>query len=595
MSPPRSLLLGLGLLACSAGAGCAQENVGASAELNLNGYWAAGAGTFRVPAGAPSMSALELRRTITVPESWANDASIRLRAEASGWRMTVSVNGVEAGSDVGGLWASSVDLTGRLLSGENALIVRFDPPTAQNVRRDFPSTPVAAWTSGVPRPDQVWVAGELSLQFDGTHRVDDIDVRLDGQELVARVRTSGAAGSVAQFGVVRDGAVVSELPDAKIQPDGTAESRSRWAGPVWQVGGSDEPSLQYLTVRVGKASLRQRRFGARTVALEGDHVLINGAPVYLAGQRYAQGGEDPRERFARFRRWMLRTGTNAVELHGAYLDPRIFDAADELGLPLIITPRCEGQALLDGPPTETPARRSFLDAGDRRIAEVASSHPSTTLWPLEEMGSTRVSPAFAVIDGAVITSERHSGMEEKLFPDFVAEKRVPDFINELPSWPLEPVAGVSLGARLAPLVGMHVPVGIGAVFPELGVLGDPRRGSLPAVQDYASELHASLAAAGVPPLGPGVRRGTSTLVVRALRGETPVAGVPVTLRAPRQALVGGFTDSTGKTTITLDYAGAAEIGVLGTDIRLGVTLTPGVYRDGRWLPNVTAVDVPGVP
>lgn len=595
MTLPRRLLLGLGLLAASAGGGCVPGNVGATAELNLNGYWAAGTGTFRVPAGAPSRSALELRRTISVPEGWAKDASIRLRAEASGWRMTVFVNGVEAGSDVGGLWAANVDVTGRLLPGENALAVRFEPPSEGNVRPGAASTPVAAWTSGVPRRDQVWVAGEMSLRFDGTHRVDDVDVRLEGEDLVARVRSTGAPGGTAQFEVVRDGAVVTELPDATIQPDGTAESRARWVGPVWQVGGAETPLLQYLTVSVGKGSLHQRRFGARTVALAGEQIAINGTPVYLAGLRYSQGGDDPRERFARFRQWMLSTGTNAVELHGAYLDPRLFAAADELGLPLIVTPRCEGQALLDGYAPESPERRAFLDAGDQRIAAVAAAHPSATLWPLEEKARARVSPALAAIDGAVISRDRHWGIEEKLFADFVAGQHLPDFINELPSWTLEPVAGVSLGSRLDPLVRLHAPVGIGAVFPELGVLGDPRRGSLAPVQAYASELRASLAAAGVPALRPGDRRGPATLVVRALRGDKPAAGVPITLRAPRHALVGGFTDSTGKATITLDYVGIAEVGVLGTDIRFGVVLESGMYRSGRWFPNVMAVDVPGVP
>lgn len=595
MDGPSHLLRRPALLVLVAFGGCQSANEGATAELNLNGYWAAGTGVFRVPAGAPSMSTVELHRTITLPESWVHDASIRLRAEASGWRVSVTVNGAEAGSDTGGLWAASVDVTGRLRAGENELTVTFEPPTEANVRLGASSSPVAAWTSGIPRQGQVWIAGELSLQFDGTHRVDALDVRLVGDELVARAHTSGAVGSTAHFEVVRDGVVITPLPDGVVAADGTVESRGTWTGPIWQVGGSETPALQYVTVSVGAGSLRQRRFGARTVALAGDHVSINGKPVYLAGQRYSQGGEDIRGRFARLRHWMLASGTNAVELHGAYLDPRVLDAADELGLPLVVTPRCEGQAKLDGAAAETADRRAFLDAGDARIAAVAASHPSAILWPLEEMGSTRVSAAFAGLDGVVITSDRHWGMEEKRFADFVAEKHVPDFINELPSWTLEPVEGRSLGARLAPLVAMHVPIGIGAIFPELGVVGEPRRAEAPAGKAYASELREELATAGVLALSPGDRRGPSTLVVRALRGNRPVGGVPITLRAPRHALIGGFTDSTGKATIVLDYAGAAEIGVLGSDIRLGVSLTPGAYRGGRWYPTLTAVDVPDVP
>ena len=74
-------------------------------------------------------------------------------------------------------------------------------------------------------------------------------------------------------------------------------------------------------------------------------------------------------------------GVNAVEIHGDMVDSRQLSLADELGIPLVVLPRCVGR--VGRPPGGGGSLLETLREQDRRMVVGVGAHPSVVSWLVE--------------------------------------------------------------------------------------------------------------------------------------------------------------------------------------------------------------------
>ncbi len=539
-------------------------------DLSLSGRWHGERGAITLPEPEP-LSPFTATRTVTLPADWPPGGAAVLHGEATGWRVTVAVNGAEVGSVAGGIHPLSIDLSGYLRPGDNELSLAFAASSPDSVIAGREVERVSQWTSGVPGPGQVLARGDLWLSFPGGPEA--LAVSLEGGELVVSARVDAPEGTPVRFEVVRDGRVIQALPEAAVGPDGRAQSRAPWQGSLWAPGG--DHALQYLVVRAGGRE-RQLRFGARELAVSGGRLTINGAPTYLASLRYLPEEATPREGVGELAGWLAVTGGNTLEVHGAAAPGEVFDAADELGLMVVEMPRCEGEARKDGPPPRDDAMAGFVHAAALSVAQARAGHPSLVIRSLE--GGFRHGGYGD--DVPQIEGRMTSGMDERNAPEASARGQLTPHLNELP-WRLSRDSPL-IAERLGPLLEAHRAGGLGMALPHISTphlaqeLGDQR------LREEALALSALLAKNDVTPLALGERRGVATVEVRVTRGGAPAEGVPVLLVAPSQAPVGAVSDAAGRARLTLDYRGPAEVKTLDGAASQALTLEPGRWEAGRW-------------
>ncbi|WP_245968688.1 glycoside hydrolase family 2 protein [Hephaestia caeni] len=232
--------------------------------------------------------------TATLPSSWlTHDATMRhyrglvwyqrsftadprpgerqfLRFGAVNYRAHVYLNGKSVGAHEGGFTTFAFEVTGLLKPGANQITVGVDSDRSDT---DLPP-PVTDWETygGITRA--------VTLVTTPATYVDDAWVRLtrDGRIAVDAVLDGkGAAG----------GALTLAIPALGLTLDGKADAAGHWTARVpapvalerWS---PDTPRLYDVTITAG-ADVWKDRIGFRTIAVEGDQILLNGKPVFLAG------------------------------------------------------------------------------------------------------------------------------------------------------------------------------------------------------------------------------------------------------------------------------------------------------------------------
>lgn len=562
--------------------GCASPP--AAFDVRLDGVWHGPERTLRLPTIQPMPSAASTR-TITVPTEWSGGVA-DLEFAATGWRVRVSLDGREVGQGTGGLWPARIRLSDRLPAGRHTLSFTVDPPAPDNIIPGSTLQPVSGWVWGMPREGNRLGHGAITLRIGPGRRIERVEARLieGGATVEASAWTVGVAvGTPVQLALVRDGATALTLT-AMVDADGMARTTAPWTGPRWP----DPEGLYWVTADAGEGARRQLRIGLRSSEQRADGLYINGARTYIAASRLTPVDVSTRAALARSAKLLADEGANAVELHGEVIPSTLFEGADELGLPIVLTPRCDGLRMQGGQASQVPqsaAHDAFVNAGDVLARDFLRPHPSLILWTIEAppRGSKHLRDPLYDVDGLpVIDENENSNFADPSMPPQGIPRGPTAFYGELP-WVPNDRPGFSYAERLAPVLQAHVATGVGLVLPALKQARD-----LPA--ERASILQV-IRDAGVTPLGiDAERRGASTLVVHVVSDGKPFEGGAVQLELPGQFPVGAISDAEGTAVFEVDYSGDTTVRLVGGE-STPVHLTPGVWKPGEWVPNPLVIEL----
>jgi len=374
-----------------------------------------------------------------LPASWKG-GRILLRLDSVNYLAEVWLNGRPLGSHEGGHLPFGFEIGSAVAPGRNVLAVRVDGNLAPDrvPPGNVPPDPMYTLMGSGQFPDATFDF----FPFCGIHRpvrlalvpeggIEDIavDTAWDGGPATVRVRLAcGAAEGVrARFTLSGHGAPVSV--EAAVA-SGRAEAELRVPKPALWAPGS--PNLYELTAELlrGGAAFDSYALsvGIRTVAVDGDRLLLNGQPVHLKG--FGRHEDFPvtgrglvpavAVRDFEMMRW---TGANSFRTSHYPYSEETMDLADRLGFLVI---------------DETPAVGLFFKQnGLTRRLEVCRGYveelirrdrnrPSVIAWSLANEPNSRnaeAGPFFRVLfdlaksldPGRPVTVVSHVGVDEEAF------------------------------------------------------------------------------------------------------------------------------------------------------------------------------------
>ncbi|HYN88711.1 MAG TPA: hypothetical protein VER55_09280, partial [Ardenticatenaceae bacterium] len=138
-----------------------------------------------------------------------------------------------------------------------------------------------------------------------------------------------------------------------------------------------DPYLYHLVAQLSRpadcVSQIETHFGLRKIEARGRCIYLNNHELYLDGILY-QPGTASFDEIVRHMRAMKELGCNLVRVHIAGIDPRIYDAADEMGMLLWIEVPSPHSS------TQRSRRNHFTEL--RRLLVIAASHPSVVICSL---------------------------------------------------------------------------------------------------------------------------------------------------------------------------------------------------------------------
>ena len=309
----------------------------------------------------------------------------------------VWLNDVLLGTNDNPFLPFTLDATAALRAGENVLAVRVLDPSVNDpehlrlahgkqgwANHVFPSRPSLYMTYG-----GIWQS--VALIRHGPVVIRSVFVNGDPDELRVEVSLQNRSDEAlhGRLGLRVVGRVFED--EVEVGPGGTATV-------VLEPGSTDaerwspaDPRLHTALVDVvvddRVSDHRAVRFGLRTVAVEGNRLLLNGEPYrmksalvqgFRAEELYAEGGRASLEAEVRAARSM---GFNTLRLHIKAFDPTYLDVCDELGMLL----QC------DIPVAEPIAHEELGGDGESVVASRAvaavrgqverdRNHPSVILW-----------------------------------------------------------------------------------------------------------------------------------------------------------------------------------------------------------------------
>ncbi len=232
------------------------------------------------------------KMAFTLPDIWRERPAF-LRFDSVNYLAQVWLNGKKLGDHEGGHLPFQWDAAGSLVKGENTVVVRVDgrlapdrvPPgdLLANPPDSFGNTlyPPSAFDffpfCGIQRPVQI-----CSVPRGGIEDIS-IETRLEGK--IARVAARVKLGNPAA--VLRARLSGFGFQDAQETHGigGTWEAEIRIPSPeAWS---PEKPALYSLSIEQREAGRVTDQYdipvGIRTVAVDGDTLLLNGKPVYLKG------------------------------------------------------------------------------------------------------------------------------------------------------------------------------------------------------------------------------------------------------------------------------------------------------------------------
>ena len=231
--------------------------------------------------------------SFVLPPSWRGGRML-LRFGSVNYLAEVWLNDRSLGGHEGGHLPFGFDATAAVRPGRNLLVVRVDgelapdrvppgrvPPDPRDAfaSSQFPDTSFDFFPfCGIQRPVNL-----CHVPAEGLEAIE-VDTAIDGDAGIVRVRVRCAGPRGSRLGVrvtghgakvVADAGVDSERADVEVRVPRAA---------LWAPGSPNLYSLEAVLERGGTAvDSFQVPIGIRTIAVDGDRLLLNGQPVHLRG------------------------------------------------------------------------------------------------------------------------------------------------------------------------------------------------------------------------------------------------------------------------------------------------------------------------
>jgi len=249
-----------------------------------------------------------------------------LHFNAANYRADVYLNGEKLGSHVGGHTPFHFEVTDKLRSQDNSLIVKV------NSRRDASAVPSGhgqGWNyAGLTRSVRLLTLPEVFIR--------DYQLQLDDH------RTSQVSGRVQLDGARAGEEVRIRMPElaidetVRVDAEGVARFQFRALGA--QLWSPDSPRMYQVIIRAGSDRITDE-VGLRSVSTVGQQLVLNGQSLFLRGvnlhDEYPAGGGGVITSTQQARQlllWASEMGANFVRLAGHPHSEELARLADQLGI-----------------------------------------------------------------------------------------------------------------------------------------------------------------------------------------------------------------------------------------------------------------------
>ena len=465
------------------------------------------------------------------------------------WSVTTTINGHQLGPVTGGVFPAAIDIGEYLRAGENTIEMRFNAPSDE-----------ASIVTGGERGEPRVVGGDWRayLEFSPAFGFESLAFPMIDGELTPRaVLREGMSEGIVRFFAALDGELIQELGSVVVSENlEVVGAPIAWTGEVWgfDTGGNALYEFGAELISSGGVVVDRSLFraGVRDVRIVEGSLNLGEEPATLIGVRVENGWESLSREIAP----LAPIGINALELHGAALREGWLSEADELGLPLVVLPRCDGNVNVN---TEEIERNSSkLAAQDEALIESVVDHPSVLIWTYEgqEQSIGLLSRSYQ----RDLLGRPIAGVD---FPTrSIALARNRQQGSYASSWVVEVTQGPGMDPSTAVMaLGNAIDQGaIGGILPLPNT--SIRSGWMEALSRLSEDLDR---------VEPDGFRSMSEVQVLGLS-----AGDVVYLEAPLTGTVGAVAGADGSASISVWYAGEATLRV--GDVAQSVAVRPNVWR-----------------
>lgn len=538
---------------------------------------------------APRSERITLTSTVNLPATLPREGAV-LELSGAWRRVEVTVNQTELGPVDGGLAVAEIPVGPHLSAGENTLTVRISPP------QDPRSIAAGGTLSsvGYPAGRAQLLAPPVLVMRPSVH-IRDLLVSPVGDGVVARAHVPGTTHSgdqVAFTALLPDGRSVS-LGSASVEAGWAIAPKMEWTAPRWSPLEQGRDALFSLQATLRTASgepLDQvtRRTAVRSLEADGRGLRLNGNDLQLVGLRTVPSSKRPT--LAHHLYDLHTSGLNAIELHGDVALDSWLDDADELGLPVVVVPRCAGRtddgnvAGLDGELNALLRRLTrhpsvVLLASDPAggILPALSSAAQASNWPRAPMAGVELDALVLKVPLADAPArcfpENCRGWIVESTPAWKRlERKQREQLTEAERWQSMSTAWTSAREMQA----------IGGIFPQLESGRDPALHPV-----WSSAARAAADAFQITPLDRH-RRGPSRVMVS---GATP--GAVVVARTPDGRTAGALANHIG--TAELSLWGTGAVSIYSGEQRAKTTLTASAWVDLKEQPAPVSVTLTPAP
>lgn len=330
------------------------------------------------------------RKIFTVPEGW-NEGSVAIHFEGVNYYSEAWLNGTKIGSHEGGWNGFELDISNAIdFSNENELLVKVYKqgdkyPVRECLAGFFPD--VGVIFGGIWKP--------VTVKLQPSAMIEDVFVKpnIQEEEIVIEFDIKNHAGIsqniLLQFSLYNpsgelENTVTKEvlLPEEPLLLSQSCTVNLKNDIQLWN---PEEPMQYRLETKVLKGEQEifadQTRFGMRELHIKGDHIYLNGNPLYLRGVLHWGWYSETiapiptRDEIREELRQVKESGFNLVK-HCLYVPTKeYFEIADEMGifiwqeLPLWL------------PQVSSDLYNRVFYQYDRIVREIRN-HPSIILWTL---------------------------------------------------------------------------------------------------------------------------------------------------------------------------------------------------------------------
>ncbi|NLX97089.1 MAG: hypothetical protein GXY83_13015 [Rhodopirellula sp.] len=344
------------------------------------------------------------RRTFRLPESAAG-RHLFLQFGAVRFVCEVYLNGEHVGGHYGGWEPFEVEISGACRGGDNELVVRVQDVTGMvEQEMDYAKQGrgvrfVAQAKDAIMAPvgsqsHRIGIWEPVSLVARGDVYVDDVFVRTSVRrkriEAIVRVKNLGETARTVGVRCRVEGAGMT-LPPASVSV-AAGETVAHTLAADWpnpRLWNPEDPHLDYLETTVEQSGkpldTRRTRFGFREFWTDGPNLVLNGTPMkFLATAGHPRGelnGEMSKAAAVDFYRRIREAGCVAMRLHANVWPSHWYDAADEVGMPIILESAlfCWAENYALSKPKFWENYHEHL----RGIVEAHRNHPAIVMTSLE--------------------------------------------------------------------------------------------------------------------------------------------------------------------------------------------------------------------